>query len=148
VTCGSNAVSVVCLASCLVTIGCGSSEYVATLEVTVPAAGVIQYRGQPLDFYRLNFIPEGKRPAAAITDADGKFVLGTNTPGDGAVVGRHRVTAEYVGPQVEVEPGKESFVAPPESKVRLPTKYASSETSELLIDIPESGDTNLVIKVE
>ena len=128
--------------------GCGSGDYVASVEPTVPAAGVISYQGKPLDFYRVNFLPVGKRPAAAVTDANGTFVLGTNAVGDGAVAGRHVVTVEYVGPPVNEEPGKETFTLPPEPKVKVPPKFSSVEASGLVIEIPESGDANLAINID
>lgn len=128
--------------------GCSSSEYVAPSEATVPAAGVITYLGKPLDFYRVSFIPEGKRSAAAITDAEGRFTLGTNAEGDGAVVGHHIVTVEYVGPPSNEEPGKETFAPPPAAATTVPAKFTSTETSGVSIEIPEPGNTNLEINLE
>jgi len=137
----------VVLAGMLVS-GCSSSEYVAPSEATVPAAGVIKYQGKPLDFHRVSFIPDGKRPAAAVTDAEGRFTLGTNAEGDGAVVGKHVITVEYVGPPSNDEPGKETFAPPPAAAVKVPAKFTSTETSGVSIDIPEAGNTNLEINLE
>ena len=128
--------------------GCGPSEYAATIEPTVPAAGVIMYQGKPLDFYRVSFIPEGKRPASGMTDKEGRFSLGTNAEGDGAVVGKHTVVVEYVGPPSNEEPGKETFAPPPASAVSVPEKFSSAETSGVNIDIPATGNADLEIKLE
>ncbi len=128
--------------------GCGSSEFVAPSEPTVPAAGVIKYQGKPLDFYRVSFIPEGKRPASATTDAEGRFTLGTNAEGDGAAIGKHVVTVEYVGPPSNDEPGKETFAPPPAAAVTVPEQFTSKETSGVIFDIPEAGNTSIDINLE
>ena len=142
--------SIILFLTSFVVTGCGSDEYVAPVEQTVPAAGVVSYQGKPLDYYQVNFLPEaeGKRPASAVTDANGQFVLGTNQPGDGAVAGRHVVTVEYVGPPSNEEPGKETFGPPPEPKVKVPRKFASAETSELMIEIPETGNESIVVDID
>jgi hypothetical protein len=136
-----------CFASAL-SAGCGSSEYVATVEPTVPAAGVIMYQGKPLDFYRISFIPDGKRPASGMTDKEGRFTLGTNAEGDGAAVGKHIVMVEYVGPPSNEEPGKETFAPPPAASVKVPEKFNSVETSAVTIDIPATGQKDIKINLE
>ena len=128
--------------------GCGPSEYAATIEPTVPAAGVIRYQGKPLDFYRVSFIPESKRPASGMTDKEGRFTLGTNAEGDGAAVGKHIVTVDYVGPPSNEEPGKETFAPPPASAVSVPAKFSSAETSGVSLDILATGNVHLEINLE
>jgi hypothetical protein len=142
--------SIIIFLTSFVLTGCGSNDYVAPDEQTVPAAGVISYQGKPLDYYRVNFLPavEGKRPASAVTDANGQFVLGTDQPGDGAVTGTHVITVEYVGPPNNEEPGKETFGPPPEAQVKVPSRFASAETSELMIEIPEKGNESIVVNID
>ena len=58
------------------------------------------------------------------------------------------VTVEYVGPPSNEEPGKETFGPPPEPKVKVPRKFASAETSELMIEIPEMGNESIVVNID
>lgn len=128
--------------------GCSRYEPSATLEDTADAAGTLTYQGEPLAFYEVVVYPPDHRPASGITDENGKFVLGTNGPGDGAVVGIHPVAVKFVGPPSDVEPGREEFGPPPTPTVALPDKYASPETSGVTVEIPESGDEDLKIDLQ
>lgn len=133
----------------LVLTGCGSSEPKADIVETVAAAGVLTYQGKPLEYYVVTFFPnDGKRPGSATTDADGKFILGTNAAGDGAVAGTHKVTVTYQGPPTNEEPGKEEFkpVAPP--KVKIPEKYHDIATTDLTIELPKSGSSDLKLELK
>ncbi len=106
------------------------------------------YQGKPLDFYRVSFIPDGKRPASGMTDKEGRFALGTNAEGDGAAVGKHIVMVEYVGPPSNEEPGKETFAPPPAAAVKVPEKFSSVETSGVSIDITSAGNNEIKINLE
>lgn len=129
-------------------LGCGSSGPVAEIEKTVSAGGVLTFQGKPLENYRIIFHPtDKKRPASARTDAEGKFRLGTNKPGDGAPAGKHRVTVSYVGPEVDPTPGNEMQEIPP-AKVVIPVKYGSLDSSDITSEIPAGGDTNLKIDLK
>ena len=102
--------------------GCGEQRQVADIEKTVTAGGVLTFQGKPLENYRLIFHPKDKkRPASGRTDAEGKFQLGTNRPGDGAVSGSHQVTVSYVGPEIDPVPGEEFKEVPP-PKIVIPDK--------------------------
>ncbi len=127
-------------------LGCGSSEPAAARESTVPAAGVVTYKDQPLENYRVTFMAEGRRAASAISDAQGKFVLGTDVPGDGAPAGTHKVAVAYVGPQI-LEGDAADAPPPPPPKVRIPAKYQDPEKSGIVIEIPASGDQDLKIEL-
>jgi len=64
--------------------GC-TAEYGPQSEVlsTVPVAGVVTYKGDSLESFRVSFIPvNGDRTASALTDAEGRFTLLSNSPGD------------------------------------------------------------------
>jgi hypothetical protein len=117
------------------------------LQPTVPAAGIVTYRGQPLEDYLVTFFPEKGRPAAGRTDATGQFRLGTNQPGDGAIVGRHVATFVYVGPPSTETPGKEEFRPPPPPKVVIPAKFGDPKTSGVVREIPSSGNSALQIEL-
>jgi hypothetical protein len=136
----------VCLAAALVC-GCGDSG--ADIERTVKAAGTLTHRGAPLAFYQVMVQPEdGRRPAVGVSDAQGKFVLGTNGEGDGAVSGKHRVAVVYVGPpSTNPEAGMNDFSPPPAPKGKLAAKYQQPETSGLTLEIPPAGSSDLKVEV-
>ena len=126
-------------------LGCNSVD----LESVVPAKGVLTYQGKPLANYKLTFEPKeaGRHAASAVTDAEGKFSLGTNVPDDGAAAGVHRVSVVFVAEKIEGEPGREIITAVKPS-VKIPEKYGSRETSGLEVEIPASGSQSLEIKLE
>ena len=74
----------------------------------MPASGVLRFQGKPLEGYKLTFEPSGERQSAtAISNAEGKFVLGTNRTGDGAATRKHKVAVVFISEVVEGEPGRE-----------------------------------------
>jgi hypothetical protein len=132
------------LVAALALAGCGDST--AKIEKTVLAAGVLTHRGQPLAYYQVMFTPDdGRRPAAGTTDEQGKFVLGTNKEGDGAVPGSHHVSVIYMGPPGASGDGMNSFTRPPPPKIKITAKYGNAETSGLTQEIPPSGSSDLKI---
>ena len=79
--------------------GCGSGLEEFPVAET---AGVVLCEGKPVPFARVQFNPQARegaksanigKPGFAFADAEGKFVLTTYHDGDGAIVGRHVVTA-------------------------------------------------------
>ncbi len=58
---------------------------------TVPVRGTVTLDGMPLGGATVLFQPPSGTPARAVTTDDGSFTLTTFEPGDGALVGRHRV---------------------------------------------------------
>lgn len=125
--------------------GCAQGVPKADIEKTVAARGILTYQGQPLEFYQVMVLPEWRRAASGITNADGAFVLGTNGAGDGAVAGRHKATVVYVGPPPGPEKGMDDFSPPPPPKIKIPDKYARAETSDLEVEIPAQGTSDLKI---
>jgi hypothetical protein len=133
--------------------GCGSDpskrpEILATARVN----GTLTYKGQPLKDHQVVFTPtDGKRPALGRTDAEGKFSLGTNKPGDGAPVGTHKVSVNF-DPPSEVD----SVVANPidnpaqmqKPEIEIPAKYGHPDTSGLTQEVPKGGLTDLKIDLE
>jgi hypothetical protein len=116
-------------------------------EQTVAVRGVLTHRGQPLSYYSITLAPvEGKRGAAGETDEQGHFVLGTNSEGDGAAPGKHKVGIAYLGLPASRPDGQNNFAAP-QPKVKLAPKYTSPETSGLTVDVPPAGSSDLKIEV-
>ena len=105
-----------------------------------PVTGVVLLNGQPVDGAAVLFTPEaGGRPADGVTDKEGKFTLQTFEPGDGAVVGKHKVAIvgmRQTGVQATSD-GLSGEVN--ESKVRevwfVPKTYSSPDTSGIEIEV-------------
>lgn len=83
-------------------IGCGGKGGKVTGKVT--------YQGKDVTGGSLTFSPAGGaskdpgKPATGTVGPDGSFTMGTDSPGDGAVAGRHRVS--YTPPEVPLPEGK------------------------------------------
>ena len=82
-----------------------------------------------------------------MTDATGKFTMGTNTKDDGAPPGTHKVAFVWVGPSSGSTPGQESIVDDPtkmpKPKIKIPEKYGNPETSGHTQEIPARGISDL-----
>jgi hypothetical protein len=107
----------------------------------------VTYRGRPLDGYQVTFMPtDGRRPALGVTDAAGKFTLGTNAADDGAPPGAHKVAFVWVPPRTG-EPGQETITDNlaklPKPKVKIPEKYSDPERSGITQEVPKRGATDL-----
>ena len=107
----------------------------------VPVNGTLTYQGQPLESFQIAFHPrDGKKPGTGVTDASGNFKLGTNNIADGCPAGSCRVSVAFVAPandgmgEIVDDPRKL-----PKPKVNVPAKYASPDTSEIMVDVPNSG---------
>lgn len=83
------------LVSLVVLGGCGGGSQVDT----APVAGTVTANGEPVAGGSLTFTPAADgdkilsgKPATAIVQEDGSYVLTTYEAGDGAVVGKHKVS--------------------------------------------------------
>jgi hypothetical protein len=113
---------------------CSKSEKIST----VPAKGTVIYKGKPLEKGQIQLIPDNG-PAAVGLIENGNFVVGTNADGDGAPPGKYRVTvASY-------KENKNRF-GETVTKAVLPARFASPDTSGIVVEISESG--NEAIKVD
>lgn len=127
-------------------IGCGGSyEPKAEIFQTVSAEGVLTLKGKPLPGFVVSVHPaDGKRTASGTTDADGRFKLGTNSAGDGAVPGSHRISVVWQPPEDDGMGGViDDPRKLPKPPVQIPAKYASPDTSGITLEIPESGSSEL-----
>lgn len=149
--CGLSTLS---LASLFLVVGCTpNTQPVAEIFPTVPAEGTLTFDGQPVPDFVVTLVPtDGKRPASGRTDASGKFVLGTNQPGDGAPAGTHRASVAFSPPEDPNAPpdagGIEDPSKMPKPKFKIPAKYSNPETSGLNINVPEDGTTDLKIELK
>jgi hypothetical protein len=117
---------------CLVCIGllggCGGDQGLA------PVKGRVLLDGQPVERAAVMFEPEsGGVPATGVTDSNGEFSLTTTGRGVGASLGKNGVS---VSKQVIAQPGRKveegEIVA---MKSETPVKYASPQTSGLIIEV-------------
>lgn len=139
-----------CLCLSALFVGCSSGYGPQAEQVaTVPASGTITWKGQPLSSFRITLHPPGnQRPAAGVSDADGRFVLGTNAPSDGAVVGTHKVSVIWEQPVDDglgTAPVDAAALKPP---VDLPAKFANPETSGLTLEVPAGGSSSLQLALQ
>lgn len=140
----------VLFSSCLT--GCGAKN---TLSGLVPAGGSITYNSKPIDGATVNFIPvdqsSGKRSAVATTDTGGTFVMRTLHPNDGVAPGEYKVTVTKIHSEEQRDkdgkslgPGSQS---PAAVKHLVPAKYASPNTSGLVVTIGDKGKTDIVFEL-
>lgn len=131
--------------------GCGGGSG-AKIETVVPVSGTLTFKGQPLEHHQVTLEPEdGRRAAVGLSDAAGKFTLGTNDVADGAPPGRSRVAVVFAPPMVDTSLTASATDKPaplPKPKVKIPVKYNNARTSELARDIPDGGETDLKIDLQ
>ena len=87
------------LASALALIGCGPGNGLSLGRVQ----GKVTYKGEPVKYGTVTFVPnstkgtDGPMAMGNLKD-DGTFVLSTSDPGDGAVVGHHKISVVGLDP--------------------------------------------------
>jgi hypothetical protein len=91
-------------------IGCSSGNGLTLAKVS----GKVTYKGQPVQHGLVSFMPDQEKgtigpPAVGALSPDGSYVLSTETSGDGAIVGSHKVA--IVG--VETQPVSDDVAPDP-----------------------------------
>jgi hypothetical protein len=119
-------------------IGCGPND---GLGKRFPVSGKVTYKGQPLTSGTINFLPEDPntgRPAVGEIQPDGSFQLTTQTPGDGAMGGKYKVSisAYEVDKSQGASPPQggvadQVAVARAQRKSLIPEKYSATDVSGL-----------------
>ena len=112
------------LCACGFLVGCGSDG-----PTLVPAGGVVTYKGKPIGKINVMLMPgegSGGMIAEGTTDGDGKFVLQTQEPGDGAMTGTYTVAFKYVPDEIPEMPG---FAGAKKIVSPIPEKYGDSSKS-------------------
>ena len=131
-------------------VGCGEGAPEGSIvEGIVPVSGMATYQGKPLQDYAIYFGDGKTRPSAGMVNADGRFTLTTNKEGDGAPVGTHKVWFSYSPPAPPTPPGQEEVDAPvlPPS-VKLPAKYTNMKTTDVTVEVPQTGLTDYKIELK
>jgi len=103
--------SLVCLGAVVLmmaaAIGCGADNGLVLAKVR----GKITHEGEPIQYGSIMFEPEEPGPPAiGSINSDGSFTLSTESSGDGAVVGAHRVAV--IGLEEAPDAGREALPDP------------------------------------
>jgi hypothetical protein len=130
------------------------------LSNTVPVQGVVRLDGQPLKSASVQFVPEATgRDATATTDEQGRFVLSTFEPRDGALPGAYKVIITLSAPMLDA-PAKamsaeEAMAAagaaaerpqPKPTGPTFPEKYTRPDQTPLTQNVPADGDVVIDLK--
>jgi hypothetical protein len=129
---------------CLVLLaGCSSRP------ATAPVHGKITVGGKPVTAGKITFHPTAGRSSLGTIAADGTYSLTTFSPGDGALVGKHRVTIEATritgpaAPKSLAEEQHQGITAPalPQVEWIVPQIYSRLETTTLEADVQSGSNT-------
>jgi hypothetical protein len=101
----------------------------------VPISGKVLIDGKPLTIGSIQFVPEGARSSGGAIDPDGHFVLSCYKPGDGAVIGAHRVRVTAA-----------KNISEKELRWEAPKMYADIASSGIVVNVDAPAD-DLVIKL-
>jgi hypothetical protein len=80
--------------------GCGPGNGLTMGRVS----GIITYKGEPVEFGDVLFVPDesaGNKgvPSMGKIGKDGRYTMSTQDPGDGVIVGRHKVGIRVLDPE-------------------------------------------------
>jgi hypothetical protein len=95
--------------------------------------GRVLYNGKPLEFGSVTFQPPSGQPARGLIQSDGSFSLSTFEPGDGAVVGQHKVRITCYESQRDPAargPGEQSL-----GRLLIPLRYTLFDQSGLTAEV-------------
>jgi hypothetical protein len=98
---------------------------------TAPVSGKVTYRGKALPTGTVMFVPDEGPAATGEISSDGSYKLTTFSPGDGAVIGTHKVTITALQGMGNALPEQRSATPPP----LVPARYLSGETSGLVAEV-------------
>jgi hypothetical protein len=126
---------------------------------TVPVQGVIRLDGQPLKSASVQFVPEDSgRDATATTDQNGRFVLSTFEPRDGALPGAYKVVVTPSAPvqQTPTAMTADEAMAAAAAEARratskpahpgFPEKYTRADQTPLRQSVPAPGEVEIDLK--
>lgn len=125
-------------------LGCGADSG----PPRAPVTGTVTHDGSPVSGGSITFAPIGSeqteagKPATGVVQSDGTFKLGTYKPGDGAVIGKHRIL--YSPPstgtgEAEVPEGEHAENPPPSPYAGLVADPAEIEVA--------SGENKIEVKL-
>ena len=139
---------------------CGCSGDTEGRKPTHSVTGKVTFNGGPVVGAFVSFAPRDGQPVATgKTDDSGRYTLSTYETGDGAVEGDYvavvtKITqlpdedeAEH-GVDAEVEVDGHGADEEEGSGSLLPAKYASSQTSDLLVTVKAGEDNDIELPLE
>ena len=120
---------------CTAVLLCGCSQ---RGEATAIVRGKVTYNGKPVPNGTVNFIPtRGATTATGEIHPDGSYALTTYKPGDGAVLGTHKVVVVAMQDMGNRLPENRTPLPPP----IVPVKYTSLATSDLTAEVEKKENT-------
>lgn len=114
----------------------------------VPVEGTITLNGETLAEAQIGFLPvdqgDYKRPSNAISDASGKFRIGTYGKDDGIPVGKYKVTVTKVEMMGEPPEGfnpedPAASSRPTKQKRIVPIEYSDPNESGITVEVTSEG---------
>lgn len=130
-----------CMALPLFLVGCGGGP--SDQVDLAPIEGVVLLEGQPVKNAVLTFYPESGPTGVGKSDDEGKFLIKTNGV-EGSPLGKCKVTVISSGSGTPEMDGNEGKI--PEDEAINP-KYASALTTDLVVDVPAEGNTDIKIEL-
>jgi hypothetical protein len=112
--------------------GCGRK---GGLE-TAPVSGKVTFKGKAIPNGTVMFVPSEGPAATGEISSDGSYRLTTYTTGDGAVLGKHKVSITALADMGDALPEQRSPTPPS----LLPNKYLSHETSGLTAEVVKGNN--------
>lgn len=100
-----------------------------------PARGVVTLDGKPLSAGSVLLVPDRGRGAGGTLASDGTFVLTTYRPGDGAILGKHKVAVLPMQTDSETDDIPEGYVP-------IPARYKNAASSGLEVEV-KPGEENV-----
>ena len=130
----------------MVLLGCGESGSGAKDWKLAPISGVVKLQGKPMENPVVTFIPDEGPTAVGIGNESGEFSMRTNGS-KGVVVGKCKVTVTSAGGVAAIPPsdGNEMKLV---AKGKLNNKYASPDTTDLIVEVPEAGNEKMTLDLD
>lgn len=123
----------------LVLSGCSGEK----LEPVYPVSGTITQKGKPVEGAIVAFTPliaGSGLPASGISDATGGYKLTTRNSGDGAAVGKYRISLAKYDKKLEPKKteGTEKLADPYDITNEYPTGYNEMQASEIAASLSKN----------
>jgi hypothetical protein len=125
--------------------GCSGSNLPPLGQV----GGVVTLDGQPLTKGQVQFVPDSSkgtkgRMAVGLIGSDGRFKLTAFKPGDGALVGFHKVAIICE----EEMPAFDPKSPPPPPKSLIPVRYTDANTSGFTTEVKSGAKNDFTFALE
>ncbi|MCA8996126.1 MAG: carboxypeptidase regulatory-like domain-containing protein [Planctomycetaceae bacterium] len=136
--------------------GCsGGSDADANRPTRISVSGSVSFKSAPVEGATVTFHPTAVPGTGAfgVTDADGKFVMGTFESSDGVVPGSYKVTITKLEAAASSQPGVDDpnydpTKPEPEPKNELPEKYSKQHTTDLTVEVGNEPKSDVKFELE